>query len=527
VARRGARVADKDPQRSDEAASLARGGSFSFVAQVLNAILVSLFLALVTHSLPAGEAGGLFQAIAIVTTATVVATCGADIGLMRVLPLEVRKGRAGVRQAVLVATVPAAVVGIVLAAFLIAFASTFAGVLVHDAHLQRQTADQLRLLAPLIPLGAVMMALLAGSRAWGVIPSVAVQYLLVPALRPVLFGVVASVGLTAVWVALAWGAPVVLGFVAAVVLMVYCIARTPSRSAAQGYETARSSLQIAREFWAFAGPRFLEGVLLVFLWGVDIVMVGSLSHPRQAAIYTVATRWTAIAILGLQAVLVAIPVRISDLMQSGANAEARDLYQVSTWWSMAVSWPPALALMAFAPFFMGLFGAGYVTGSSTLTVLAVGVLFGTASGPSSAVLMMSGKTWVSLGTTALAVGINIPLNLVLIPDHGALGAAIAWTVSAAVASAAQAVLLWHLFRMAPFGLAFAVITVGCAVCFGVLGVVDRAVLGAGVWGFVAYATLALLTYGALLGATRRTLRLDAFGQIVRPPSHKDAVPADT
>ena len=81
--------------------------------------------------------------------------------------------------------------------------------------------------------------------------------------------------------------------------------------------------------------------------------------------------------------------------------------------------------------------------------------------------------------------------------------------------------------MAPFGAAFAVITVGCVVCFGALGVVVRAALGAGVWGFVAYATISMLTYAALLGAARKTLHLDAFGQIVGPPRQKQAVPADT
>ncbi len=511
----------------DEAASLARGGSFSLVAQVLSAILVSVFLALVSHTLPPGQAGGLFEAIAIVTTATVVATCGADIGLMRVLPHYIRSSRGDVRPAILVATVPAAVVGGLLAAVLIAFAPTFAGLLVHDAGLQHQTVAQLRLLAPLIPLGAVMMALLAGSRSWGVMPSVTIQYVVVPALRPVLFGVVAAFGLTAVWVAVAWGVPVVVGAGAAIVLIVRCMARTPLLAADEQRGEARSSLQIAREFWAFAGPRFLEGVLLVFLWGVDVVMVGSLSHPRQAAIYTIATRWTAIAIIGLQAVLIAIPVRISDLMQSGATTDARDLYRVSTWWSMSISWPPALALMAFAPFFMALFGAGYVAGSQALAVLALGVLFGTVSGPSSAVLMMSGKTWVSLATTALAVGINIPLNIVLIPSHGALGAAVAWTTSAAVASAAQSVLLWRLFGMAPFGMAFTVVAVGSVVCFGAVGIVIRSALGDGVLAFVCYCIVSMLAYAAVLRRARRLLRLDAFRQIVRARRPDGPALADT
>ena len=66
-------------------------------------------------------------------------------------------------------------------------------------------------------------------------------------------------------------------------------------------------------------------------------------------------------------------------------------------------------------------------------------------------LLMAGRSRLSLINTGLALATNIIANLVLIPHLGIQGAALAWTLSLAVANGLPAVQMWLLLRIQPFG----------------------------------------------------------------------------
>jgi O-antigen/teichoic acid export membrane protein len=492
-------------------------------SQLANAALSSGFLVLVSHSLPQDQAGGLLESVALFSTATVIATCGADIGLMRMMPRYRRAGPPAVRRLLLVASLPTALVGAALAVGLYLATPAIAGLLVHNHLVRPRVVSELRLLLPMIPLAGLTASVLAGSRAWSVTPSITVQYLLVPALRPALFGAFLVQGATEFRATVAWGAPVLVGFLATLVVAA-SIARRASPLTA--YPALSPKENVARwpfgEFWSFAGPRLFESALLVFLWGFDVVLVGSLTSPNLAASYAVATRYVSIATLALQAILVAIPTRISELMGSGARDQARDLYRVATWWCMAVAWPCALALATFSPFFMSLFGHGYRSGDTALIILSASALIGSSTGPSGAVLLMSGRTSVNLGITASAVGVNIPLMLVLAPRFGLLGAAVAATSSIAVMNVLLGSLLWRNFRMSPYGRTFVYVIVASVVSFGVTGLAVRLLIGASPLDFLLFCAVGFTAYGVFLYAGRRTLQLGSFLGMTRRSSVRDS-----
>jgi O-antigen/teichoic acid export membrane protein len=491
---------------------LARGGSFGLFGQIANAVLGFGFLAMVSHTLRQIATGGLFEAMAIFTTASVISTCGADVGLIRMLPKYRRHGPDAVRKALLAAIVPTAIVSCIFSAVLFVKAPQLANILVHHSTLKHQTVEQLRLLLPLIPLQALTSALLAGSRAWGIGPSVSVQFLVVPFLRPLLFGFFIIIGISAVLGAVAWGIPVIIGFVATVAIVFRALRLTRDSLDTESSTSPTYRLtQIGSEFWSFATPRLLDATLFILLSTFDVILVGSLGSPKFAATYAIASRYITISVIGLQAVLVAMPTRISDLMQTGALQEANHLYRVGTWWTMGIAWPPIFALGFLAPFFMSLFGHNYTSGSIALSILAIGALATTSMGPSGSVLLMSGKTGANLAITAIAVGVNIPLNIMLIPKYGATGAAIAWTASIVMMNLIQGLLLGHLFRMHPFGKEFAFVALVSFFCFGVYGLILRVTLGTRPLVFVVYAVGSMAAYAIAMVRGRKLLHLEAFG----------------
>ena len=98
----------------------------------------------------------------------------------------------------------------------------------------------------------------------------------------------------------------------------------------------------------------------------------------------------------------------------------------------------SLALAVFitlfaAPIVKTLFGSAYLASIPVLQVhiwSTIAVFLGIASGQW---LLAEGLQFISLIGTALGLLVNLMLNLVLIPNYGALGAALATTVSYSVA----------------------------------------------------------------------------------------------
>ncbi len=499
-----------------EVQGLARAGSFSFVGLVANAALTFLFMLLVSRTLDQLAAGAVFEAVAVFTTASMIATAGANVGLMRSLPQYRRRSARDVRRSVLVAVLPTLLIGASAAAALYLAAPSVSQALVHRAAMRPETTAQIRVLAPTIPAAAILYVLLWGDRAWGMTASVGIQYIVVPFVRIAVFLGLLAVGMTAFRATVAWGIPFLVGLLMTVaVLSVHLADRRATLPGVEPEPRPLSFLRHASTFWRFAAPRSIEGILLVFLTGFDIVLVGVIGNPRLAAVYTIASRYIMLCGFGLQAIVVAIPTRISDLMHTGRALQARELYRVATWWTIGMSWPPAFALAIYAPTFMGIFGPGYRAGSTTLVVLTVGIVATSATGPGGAVLLMSGKSSANLLSTAVAVGVNVPLNFLLIPVLGATGAAVAWSVSMLITNLVQMLFLRRMFRFHAFGREFTLIASTCAGIFLGVGVVTRLVLGGSVLSLLVYAAVSLLLYGAVLHRFRGLLRVDSFASIVR------------
>ena len=99
---------------------------------------------------------------------------------------------------------------------------------------------------------------------------------------------------------------------------------------------------------------------------------------------------------------------------------------------MIASWPFYLMLAGFSPLLMGVFGNGYDAGSDVVLILSLTMLLATSCGPVDAVLLMAGRSWLSLRNSVVALAVNVGLDLVLIPLDGIRGAAIAWSIAIVV-----------------------------------------------------------------------------------------------
>lgn len=307
--------------------------------------------------------------------------------------------------------------------------------------------DLVRLAAVFLPASVVMESLLAATRGYRLMgPTVLVDKLGRTLAQLAALGVIAATGAASAFtVTAAWALP----YLPAVVAAWWCLRRSHEGAEDPGFPDRVE----ARAFWWFTAPRAVAGVAQIGLQRLDIVLVASLAGLGPAAVYTVATRFVIVGQLVSGAVGQAVQPRAAAAMAAGAALSAKRLYQESTAWIVALTWPVYLAVALLADQYLRLFGGEYATETARAVVwlLVPAMMVSAACGVVDSMLSMAGKTSWQLIDVTIALVVNVSLNLLLIPSFGVVGAAIAWSAAVVVNNLIPLAQLWRTFGLHPFG----------------------------------------------------------------------------
>jgi O-antigen/teichoic acid export membrane protein len=479
----------------------------TLVGLVAQAVLSFVLAVVVTRGLQARGAGVFFQAVALFSILAAVAEFGAGAGVVRTIPRFRTLDRGGEVRAVLRAALWP-VVGVASGAALVLVLVAPAAARVFD--LGPQGSGFLRLLAPFLPLAAGTTVLLAATRALGTMaPYVAIENLAKPALRPALAAAAIAAGFGPFLVTMSWALPIAVLFPLALLAALRTLRRVEAGTA----PTAVPARAVAGEFWRFAAPRGLAAAFQVTTVWLDVLLIGSLRSTGEAGIYAAVGRLSTVGVFAIEAVRLAIAPAISTMLAREDRAGAQELYRVGTWWLVALSWPLYLTLAIFAPVVLGLFGPEFVRGQDALLVLSLAMILSVGTGNVTVMLLMGGKSVWNLTNTILSLGVNIALNLILIPRLGMVGAAIAWTASIATNNLIPLFQVRRLLRVTPFGRGFAIIGGATVVVFGGIGLAMRSLVGATPMGLLLTLALALPLYGVVLYRARNALHLPVFRDV--------------
>ena len=491
--------------------TLARGGALNLLGVVVSGAMQLVLTVVVARGLGVSGTGAFFEAVAVFTILSNVGELGADTGLVKILPRYRALNRnQDLGTAVQVAVWPVIIFGIGMGAATWLLAPQLTSVLSHAQH-GAQVESYLRTFAPFIPLGAITTVVLAGTRGMGTMaPFVLVQNVFLPAVRPILMASALYLGLGTLAVALGWAAPVGAAFLLGILFLLKLIVR--ARKTDAGISPAYTR-DISREFWSFAAPRALAAVFGITITWLDVLLVGAILHStQQAGIYAAASRLSVLGASVLAAVGMAIAPQVSELATLGKMREAQSLFQVGTWWLMALTWPAYLTLAIFAPFLLQVYGHRFAAGNVALVILCLAQLFNLGTGNVTIVLLMVGKSSWNMANAAASLIVNIGLNVVFIPRLGITGAAIAWAGSIVCNNLAALLEVNYLLRIRPFGRGYWVVAAASVLFFGVAGMIVRQIVGPSLAGFALFMVVALPAYAAVLWRLRGMLGLSALRQ---------------
>jgi O-antigen/teichoic acid export membrane protein len=197
-----------------------------------------------------------------------------------------------------------------------------------------------------------------------------------------------------------------------------------------------------REWIAVSLPIFLVEGFFFLLTNMDVLMVGFFMEPHDVAVYFATVKTLALVHFVYFAVKAGAAQRYAQFTHSDPERLAQFARETVSW----TFWPSlalALFILAIGRPMLSLFGADFVAGYPLLFIQMIGVVARAAVGPAESLLTMSGNQNSCAAVYGATLAINLTLCIVLIPQFGLWGAAIATALSMTFEAAA---LFWTVWR---------------------------------------------------------------------------------
>jgi len=422
---------------NDSLVKITKGAGIAFGGS-----LAALFLGFIGRPMVArygteADYGVYSLAFAILSICTVIATLGLQQGATRSIAYARGKNDSERVQKLIPASVQLGLIaGISLGIIVFLTSDIIAVKIFHDAAL----AFPLRIFAlgiPFLTLIDVFVSIFRGFN--DVKPTVYFQNILRNLLFPLLLLPVFFLNLPFPGVYYAFLASLV---ISCVVLIVYTVKRLPFPI---GFRTKISANPVARELLLFSIPLLGVAVLQLVIHWTDTLMLGGLKSSADVGLYNAAHPLANFISAPLAAVrLIYMPVA-SGLYAQGLMAEMRRNFSILTKWLCSATLPLFLILFLFPETVLGfLFGASYAPAATALRILSIGFIINNFLGPNGATLVAMGEARFMMWATLATAGLNVGLNIALIPPLGIEGAAIA---SVAAITSINVIRCWKLYSL--------------------------------------------------------------------------------
>ena len=198
--------------------------------------------------------------------------------------------------------------------------------------------------------------------------------------------------------------------------------------------------------WGNLSKWLLLGALIeTFTLNADVILVGLMLDLESSGLYFNAFRTAGLMTLFTFAIELVIAPMVAEHYHAGAMRKAQAITALCAWAGFAFSLLIFALFLGFGDFILSLFGPAYAEASLVLVLLAFGLLFDAATGPSKIVMMMTGHERAYVALFGTIMGLGFLIQIVVIPFWGIVGVA---AVNMGARIIAQiAIALWCRYRI--------------------------------------------------------------------------------
>ena len=185
---------------------------------------------------------------------------------------------------------------------------------------------------------------------------------------------------------------------------------------------------------------------MVITWTASISL-GIWGTTADVGIYNVAARTAMLTNVILIAVNTIVAPKFAALYLKG-DLDALGSIARNSAKLMTVIAIPVLLLFISAPgWVMGIFGSQFSDWGVVLAIISLAQFINVATGSVSFLLMMCGFERLMRNNVVFCAGLNVVLNLILVPWLGVIGAALSAALTIATMNIVSAILVWHAMRI--------------------------------------------------------------------------------
>jgi len=243
-------------------------------------------------------------------------------------------------------------------------------------------------------------------------------------------GTSANIGIAIVLISLGFGlGGYMAAQVASALLVLWLLGASVWKMSPVEARNARSGLHIKQEVVAFSTVAYGIAALQFVLAQTDKIVLGYYLDARRVGIYAVAMALVGFVPIALDSVNQIFSPIISELHAAENHAVLQQLYSTLTKWVMILTIPLAITMIIFAQGLMSIFGHGFQSGTAVVMIGAVGQVFNCGVGSVGFLLLMSGNQAELMKIEAANAVLMVGLNILLVPQFGIAGAAIATTIT--------------------------------------------------------------------------------------------------
>lgn len=204
-----------------------------------------------------------------------------------------------------------------------------------------------------------------------------------------------------------------------------------------------------RQLWLAASlPLLLLSGLDDLLSYADVLLLSLLSEPDAVGVYFAAARSLALAgFVAYAMTLVAGPRFALDRAGKSREALQESILKSTrlTFWATVLA---VGAAVVAGPVLLRAFGPEFDAGQPVMWVLGLGMILRSMGGQAGEVVIVLGRQREGLVVGALALGLLVILALLLVPQWGLIGAAIASAAAMAGRALGLCVMLWRTEKLA-------------------------------------------------------------------------------
>lgn len=408
---------------------MGRGGSLNLVGALCYQLALFAVLTLLARDGQV-EVGRYTTCYALLSLLGLLSLAGFRAGMTRFVAMDLADGDAGRLRGTLRLGLGLTTLFSVVVGGLLALLAPWVAEIMDDPAL----VTGVRIVAVTLPAACITDAALSASQGW----RTQKPFALIGRIGEPL----ARFGLTAVAVALGTGyvgalwAGAATAWLAALAATWWLLRRTGRELRKSG--PVRAQYRV-KEIFGFSMVSWVSALAATGLIWAGTLLLGVLASQQEVGTYSVATRLVMLAVFVMAPINATFTPHMAHLFHTGQLTEASRAYGSATRWILTLSAPAFVLLVVLPEQLLSYFGEEYVAAATVTLVLAVGQLVSAAAGPCGTVLNMSGRVGLNMADNLAVLALAVVLNVLLIPDLGVLGAAIAWSSSLVAVNIAKLV----------------------------------------------------------------------------------------